>query len=283
MGEYDRSSKWLIQHHGDSILKLAGVGNITSWRALQAEVVQPGQLPDGVIEVRHADDDEPTLYVVEIATYPERRVQDQLLRDALLVFLDRRVLPEVVALVLHPKGFFRPPATLTLRSPRAWTEVNVRWRVVELWTLPAEELLATNDPGLMPWVPLTQIHGPARPVFERCRAIIDRYGPEDEKSSLLAVAQVLASLRYNDPGLLSLLGGREAMIESPVIQEIVAQTEAETKAKAILAFLRARFGPVPTELAAAIKAVRDQDQLDRLVDSAALCPDLTTFRARVNS
>ena len=50
MHEYDKSSKWLIQHHGDSILRLAGIVGIESWRPLQAEVVQPRQLPDGLIE-----------------------------------------------------------------------------------------------------------------------------------------------------------------------------------------------------------------------------------------
>jgi len=51
MGEYDRSSKWLIQHHGGSILRLVGAPEVVSWRPLQAEVVQPGQLPDGLLEV----------------------------------------------------------------------------------------------------------------------------------------------------------------------------------------------------------------------------------------
>jgi hypothetical protein len=279
MGEYDRSSKWLIQHHGDSILKLAGVQDVASWRALQSEVVQPGQLPDGVIEVRHAASEEATWYVVEIATYPERRVQDQLLRDALLVFLDRRVLPEVVALVLHPKGNYQPPDTLAVQSLRGWTELQVRWRIVELWTLSADTLLATNDPGLMPWVPLTQIRGPVEPVFEQCRTVIEHYGVDEEKSSLLAVAQVLASLRYNDPSLLLLLGGRKAMIESPILQELIAEEKANT----ILAVLRARLGPVPADLVAALQSVRDRDELNRLVDLAALCPDLSTFRARLYS
>jgi hypothetical protein len=36
MHEYDKSSKWLIQHHGDSILRRGGVRGIVSWRALQA-------------------------------------------------------------------------------------------------------------------------------------------------------------------------------------------------------------------------------------------------------
>ena len=38
---YDKSSKWLIQHHGDSMLRLAKVERIAAWRPAQAEVVQP--------------------------------------------------------------------------------------------------------------------------------------------------------------------------------------------------------------------------------------------------
>jgi hypothetical protein len=49
MHDYDKSSKWLIQHHGDSILRLAGVHDIESWRSVQAEQVQPRRLPDGLI------------------------------------------------------------------------------------------------------------------------------------------------------------------------------------------------------------------------------------------
>lgn len=37
MQDYDKGSKWLIQHHGDAILRLIGVRDITAWKALQAE------------------------------------------------------------------------------------------------------------------------------------------------------------------------------------------------------------------------------------------------------
>ena len=87
MGEYDKSSKWLIQHHGDSILRLAGVQDVVAWRPLQAELVQPAQLPDGVLEVEFADRKE--LFVLEVATYPEQRLLEQTLRDTALVYLDR--------------------------------------------------------------------------------------------------------------------------------------------------------------------------------------------------
>src|SRR5580704_12993585 len=102
--DYDRSSKWLIQHRGDAILRLGGVTDIQAWRPLPAELVQPRQLPDGLLEVLLVGEADPDLYIVEIATYPEERIQEQVLRDMLLVYLDRRVLPEVLTLVLCPRG-----------------------------------------------------------------------------------------------------------------------------------------------------------------------------------
>jgi hypothetical protein len=54
MFDYDKGSKWLIQHHGDAILRLAGIRGIVSWKPLQAEPVHPRRLPDGLIEVRAA-------------------------------------------------------------------------------------------------------------------------------------------------------------------------------------------------------------------------------------
>lgn len=97
MAAYDRSSKWLIQHHGDAILRLAGIEDVVSWRALQSELVQTGQLPDGLLEAQLQGATEPDLFVVEIATYPEQRLHEQLARDTFLVFLNYRVVPEVVA------------------------------------------------------------------------------------------------------------------------------------------------------------------------------------------
>jgi hypothetical protein len=62
MHKYDKSSKWLIQHHGDSILRLAGVQDIGSWKPLQAELVQNRRLPDGLIEARLYGQAEPHLF-----------------------------------------------------------------------------------------------------------------------------------------------------------------------------------------------------------------------------
>jgi hypothetical protein len=107
-------------------------------------------------------------------------------------------------------------------SPRGCTQLHVRWKVVELWTISAADMLAASDVGQVPWVPLAQFDGPPEPIFQECRTRIDRDAPPDEHENLLAVTQILAGLRYNDPRLFQLLGGREAMIESAVLQEFLA-------------------------------------------------------------
>lgn len=288
MHDYDQSSKWLSQRHGDSILRLAGVAGIEAWRPLQAEVVQPRQLPDGLIETWLRGKPDPLLFVLEIATYPEARLTEQVVRDMTLVFLDRRVIPDVIVLVLHPKGNQTVTGSIELNSPGALTRWTLRWKVVSLWTVPAEELLAAHDVGLIPWVPLTSFDGPPEPIFQECRQRIDEDAPPDERENLLAVTQVLAGLRYNQAKLFQLLGGQEAMIESPVLQELkeewtreAAQEAArEAKTRTIVDFSVARFGSESEEVAGRLATIDDEIRIKDLVKIAATCPDITSFRAR---
>jgi hypothetical protein len=289
MFEYDKSSKWLIQHHGDSILRLAGIVGIETWRPLQAEVVQPRQLPDGLIEVRLEGKPKAELFVLELATYPEARLDEQVLRDMTLVYLDRRVVPDVITLILHPKGNMNVLGSLELTSPGELTQWTIRWKVIPLWTIPAPSLLAFEDIGLVPWVPLTQFDVPPETIFRECRSRIDQHAPALERENLLAVTQVLAGLRYNDPGLFQILGGREAMIESPVLQELKAEwtreaaleAARETRRRAIVDVLVARFGAGAEDLGALIETINDEERLKGLVTFAAVCPDLEAFRKRV--
>lgn len=278
MHEYDKSSKWLIQHHGDSILRLAGITGFRSWRALQAELVQPRRLPDGLLEVQMAGESEPDLFLLEIATHPEPRLGEQLVRDVMLVYLDRNRLPEVLTLVLHPKGRQLPPAERELTSRLGRTSCRVGWPVINLWEIPAEDLLQAEDVGLVPWVPLSKITGPPEPVLVKCREIIDRGAVPVQRESLLVVTQVLARLQFSDPQVFEILGGKEVMIESPLIQEIVQ----ETIQKNILRVLRARFRSVPEELESELQQVRNDETLSMLIDEAATCPDLDSFRTRLN-
>jgi len=290
MQEYDKSSKWLIQHHGDSMLRLAGVNDIDSWTPLQAELVQSRRLPDGVIEVRSAGDGELDLFILEIASYPDARVPSQAVRDMALVYLDRDIVPEVIVLFLHEKGNVEAAGSAILRSRRGLTKWDLSWRAVKLWEVPAEELLAAGDVGLIPWVPLAQFDGPPERIVRRCRDHIDRDAPPKEHENLLAVTQFRLGLRYNDltlrGRLRELLGGHQAMIESPILQEIEAEFTrkgaTEARQKDILNVLVARFGNAAETLEDELKAV-EFNRLDELVKVAAKCRSLASFRKQVSS
>jgi hypothetical protein len=281
--EKDRSAKWLLEHHGDAVLRLSGVRDFTSWRAVQPELVHPRQLPDGLLEVRFPGRPAPGLYVVEVATYPERRAEDEVARDAMLVFLDRGVVPEVITVVLAPRGNLRITGEWDKDSPEATTRLTCRSRVVELWMLSAEDLLAAGDVGLVPFVPLAHATEAPDVLLRRCREYIDREAPPAERPNLLAVAQVLARLRYNDPGLLGLLGGIQPMIESPAFDDLREYIRGEMCRKHILDNLSARFGTVPEDMASRVRAMQDNDRLEELHRFSAVCPDLEAFRARLAS
>jgi hypothetical protein len=272
----DRSSKWLIEHHGDSIIWLGG---FRAWRPVQAEVVQRRQLPDGLLEVFFPDQTDADLFLLELATYPDRRIEEQVMRDATLVFIDRRVMPEVISLILRPHGTFRLTGTQQLTSRLGTLEITFKWRVIELWNVPAVDLLATNDVGLVPWATLAQFDGPPEVLIQQCREWIDAQATPEEKPNLLAVTQVMTRLRYNDPGLLTLLGGSRVMIESPLIQEMLAQSWQDGFHEAILGFLESRFGPIPPDVAAELHLISDKRKLAELNRFAGRCPDLESFCA----
>jgi hypothetical protein len=152
---------------------------------------------------------------------------------------------------------------------------------VELWTLPAAALLAAHDVGLIPWVPLCWFDGPPEPVLQQCRQRIDAQASPQEHGNLLAVTQVFTALRYPDPKLLALLGGRKAMLESPVLQELLTEREVETRHQDLLDFLRGRFGALPEELEAAVKVIQQAQRLRELITWEGQCPDLNAFRDRL--
>ena len=274
---YDRSGKWLIEHHGDSILRLAGIQKIVDWRPVPGEVVQPRQLPDGLLEVLLRGRKKFVPFVVELATYPERRLVRQLVRNAMLVYLDGDMLPEIIAVILRPKGRQPIPTETEIISPLDGSRCRLQWRVVKLWEVPSADLLKTDDVGLVPWVPLTHFSEAPSKIIKECRRRIDTEAAENERQNLLAVTQVLMRLRYNTKNLFQILGGEQAMIESPLIDELVAKTRAED----ILDFLEGRFDSRPDDLADELRALGEKE-LKALNRFAAVCPDLEAFRARVH-
>ncbi len=281
----DRSGKWILEHHGGAILRLGGITGYSTWRLAAAELNVPKRLPDGLLELTFPDRKEANLVVVELTTYPDRRAEEQALQDALMVYLDRGVLPEVVTFVLHPKGNLRVSGTVERQSQRQCAQLKFDWRVVELWRLSGEELLAANDVGLVPWVPLTHFEQAPAVMLQRCRERIDQQARPEERGGLLVVSQILAELRYNDEGLLAIFSGGQAMleIESPFLQRIEDRGELKGRRDDLARVLRSRFGPMPEDLAAHLATIQKATQFQELLDYALACPNLEAFRALLSA
>jgi hypothetical protein len=209
-------------------------------------------------------------------TYPEKRVVAQVQDDIRLVRQARGVLPEALVLCLAPYGKYGVPQQAEERSSQGWTAETLRWKLVELWTLSAEELLAAPDVGVVVWASLARYEGPPEVLLQRCRDRIEREGGA-QQANLLAVAQVFAGLHYNKPAWLEILGGRKAMIESPVIQELAEEFRRAERVEPIVGFLEARFGAVPPAVTAGLRQVATLEKLIRLTTEAGRCPSLEAF------
>src|SRR5262249_9034311 len=237
----------------------------------------PKQLPDGLIEAEVRGQPKPVLFLAEIATYPEKRVVEQMRADALHVVLAKGVLPEMLVVVLRPKGQYRVPKDARWTSPLGSAELSLKWNVIELWNQPAAQMLAANEVGLIPWVPLAQFSEPEEVILQKCRKRIDQLTTGKERQNFPAVTQSIVKIRFPNPALLSIFGGQQAMIESPLWVEL----EAEARHKDILRFLTRRFGAVPSEISDRLKPILDRSRLDALVDATADVASLDEFAKKL--
>jgi hypothetical protein len=134
----------------------------------------------------------------------------------------------------------------------------------------------------MPWVPLANYTGNPEPLLRQYRKVIDERAPEKEVPNLLAVCQVVANLVVSDVRLIHRIFGETPMImETPIMQEVVALAGAKQMHRAIGRVLQSRFGQIPEVLRSKLETVMEAAKLDTLIDWATTCPDLEAFRDRL--
>jgi hypothetical protein len=126
------------------------------------------------------------------------------------------------------------------------------------------------------WATLAQHDGPPEVLLQRCRDRIDRDGGA-QRANLLAVAQVFAKLHFDRPEWLEILGGRKAMIESPLIQEIVEESKRTGQVKLIVGMLQTKFGPVGPTIESGLALVKEDEKILRLGIRAGDCASLQAF------
>ncbi len=271
---YDMGSKWLLHNQGKGALLVGGLTDVRRYQPMPGEIVQNRKYPDGLLQVFLGSEQKPHHVLVEVATYPEKRALKQALDDLTLAYQTLGHLPELLMLILFPRGKFRIAGQHEVHSKLGLSRLSVEWKPVEVWTLPAEEFLAQGDVGVVPWIPLMQFAGPPEALLQRCAEKIERDAHPRDRADLLAVAQVLTGLRFPAPELLRFLGGEKPMIESPILQKMIATTIQEL----ILDALTDRFGTVPVEVSEHLRKVLDEKKLRKLNRIANKCPTLEAFR-----
>jgi hypothetical protein len=270
----DIGSKWLLHNQGKGALLVGGLKGVRRLQPMPGEIAQSRKYPDGLLQVFLAGEKKPHHVLIEVATYSEQRARKQALDDLALAYSALGHLPELLMLVLRPKGRFRVGGTYAVRSKVGLSRLEAEWRLVELWVLSAEEFLAASDVGVVPWIPLMQFDGPPEALLERCAEKIEREADPRDRADLLVVSQVMTALRFPNPELLSILGGQRTMIESPLLQKMMAGRSQDI----ILAILKDRFGTVPRDVTKLLRAVLNEKKLTALSVLAGKCPDLGSFR-----
>jgi len=274
---FDIGSKWLLHNQGRGALFIGGLENVRSTEPMPGEIVQNRRYPDGLLQAFLGNDSKPHHVLIEIATYPERRALMQALDDLTLAYSALGHLPELLMFVLRPKGKLRISGEHAIQSKLGISRLEVAWRVVELWTLPAERFLAEGDVGIMPWVPLMRMGGKPEPLLERCAERIEKEAQPKDRTDMLVISQVMAKLRFPGLDLTNFFGGQKIMIESP----LWTQWRAEAQQGDILELLKDRFGPVPRDVIKLLSAVDNEKKLRKLNVLASKCADLDAFREAI--
>jgi hypothetical protein len=204
---FDIGSKWLLQNQGKGALLVGGFKDVQRIEPMPGEIVQNRKYPDGLLRVQLAGQRKAHYVLIEIATYAEKRALRQALDDLTLSYQTLGHLPELLMLILRPKGRFRLSGKHEVHSKLGLSRLQAEWKTVELWTLPATEFLAQGDVGATPWVPLMHFDGPPESLLERCAEKIEREAHPKDRADLLAVSQVLGELQFPRPLFAEIFGG----------------------------------------------------------------------------
>jgi predicted transposase YdaD len=205
---------------------------------------------------------------------------------AVVVYLDRSTYRE-------DPGFFEVEGEMGLR-------ISAAYRVIKLWEEDPAPILAMGSPGLLPFIPLMR-GNPEELVVQSKELILaapERLATFETKKDLLVVLGGLATRVIRDREFLGrLLQEVRAMGEEmnpffePIFNEGKEIGLKEGRAegaiveaqRAVVRFLRRRFGPEAERAIGPVEAIAALPALEALIDEAAVAPTVEDFLRRIPS
>lgn len=155
--------------------------------------------------------------------------------------------------------------TVSRRSANGSEYLRFGYTVIRVWELRADVLMS----GGLGTTPLALLTDDAEPQLPRLVArLAERVRREAATPTaanlLLSCGYIMVGLRYDDAIADALFHGVQQMEESSTYQAILRRGRAEERAERqndLIAQLRERFGAVPPEVEARIRATTDPDKL----------------------
>jgi hypothetical protein len=177
---------------------------------------------------------------------------------------DRLVLS--VAVVLRPEAD-SPQLTGTLQRALPGQEpiALLRYRVLRVWHLPVDQLLA-GGVGTLPLAPVSDVPQSRVPdVIGRMKERLSQERPR-RAGDLWAATFVLLGLRYSEPFANLLFQEVLGMEESVTYQAIVRKGRLAEARQILFRLGEKRFGSADEATATALNAIDDVRKLDALID-----------------
>ena len=176
---------------------------------------------------------------------------------------DRMVLS--VAVILRPES---DSPRLTGLFERAFAGEEplalLRYRVIRVWQLPVEPLLA-GGLGTLPLAPVSDVSESRVPdVIRRMKARLSRERRSRHIRDLWAATYVLLGLRYSDAFADLLFQEVLAMEESTTYQAIIRKGRLSEARHILLCLGRKLFGPADDATESALNAIEDVEKLEEL-------------------
>jgi hypothetical protein len=286
---YDQAARYLLLRAGPLLLSWLlrlTPARLRFERWLPTQLTLPGtrqRLCDGIAELADLQRGGlPFAALLEVQTAPDPTMTGRLLLAGGLLWLTVKPtqLPgdryELVGIVLNLTG--RGDATRQcVLGTAEWTLRPVE---VNLETLDAGELLeqiaVDQAPReLLALIPLLHGGGQAG-IIQRWSELVSAETDLRRRADY-ALALVFAErVGLRDVWHDALKGF--AMIESPLIAELLAGAKTEAKVETLLRVLQKRYRELPEELTAAVRACTDSAQLERWLDVALEAETLAQFR-----
>jgi len=173
-----------------------------------------------------------------------------------------------VVLLLRPEANATAVTGELIRTGRAGEYLRFRYAVIRLWELPSAELFG-GPVGILPLALLTNDAEPnLTDLIPRAVERVDReLGNTAEGDMVRLACLYLLGMRYDKDVLRRLFEGIMQKHQSSAYDMLLDLGQERAFHKMLLKLGRKKFGPPPADVEAAINALTDLDQMDRMIDT----------------